>query len=375
MRTIQMVDLKQQYHRIKPELDFAIQEVLESTSFIKGPPVQEFSEKLANYIGVRHAIPCGNGTDALQISLMALGLVPGDEVVTPSFTFIATVEVVGLLRLTPVFIDVDPRTYCLDPAQLKKVISKKTKAIIPVHLYGQSADMEPILEIAREHFIPVIEDNAQSIGSDYRFSTGNVLKTGGMGFTSCFSFFPSKNLGAYGDAGAICTNDDEMAQKCRMIADHGQSSRYYFDRVGCNSRMDTIQAAILNVKLKHLEDYIDSRIQVANYYDEGFRKNPDITIPFRSRASKHVFHQYTIQVPEGSRNPLQEFLKSRQIPSAVYYPVPAHQQKMFEAIDSSSLRLPVTEQICERVLSLPIHTEMDEDQLNFIISNVNEFFD
>ena len=375
MRPIQMVDLKQQYQKIKPELDQAIQEVLDSTSFIKGPQVQEFSLGLAKFIGARHAIPCANGTDALQITLMALGLAPGDEVITPSFTFIATVEVVGLLHLTPVFVDVDPQTYCLDATQLKKAISKKTKAIIPVHLYGQSADMEPILEIARDHSIPVIEDNAQSIGSDYRFSNGNLMKTGAMGLASSLSFFPSKNLGAYGDAGAICTNDDEMAQKCRMIADHGQSSRYYYDRVGCNSRMDSIQAAILNVKLGHLEEYISSRIRVADYYDKAFRKVNAITIPHRSQRSKHVFHQYTIQVPKGSRDALQKHLGALQIPSAIYYPVPAHRQKMFESFNSSSVSLPITEQISERVLSLPIHTEMDVDQQNFIISTVTEFFD
>jgi UDP-2-acetamido-2-deoxy-ribo-hexuluronate aminotransferase len=374
MYPIQMVDLKRQYARIKTEIDKAVMDVMESASFIQGQPVREFCRSLAGYLKVAHVIPCANGTDALQISLMALNLKPGDEVITPSFTFIATVEVVGLLRLTPVFVDVDPATYCLDITQVEKAITPRTKAIIPVHLYGQSAEMEPLLQIARERGIVVIEDNAQAIGSEYRFLDGTSARTGTMGSCGCISFFPSKNLGAFGDAGAICTNDDEFANVCKMIADHGQRSRYHYDLIGCNSRMDTLQATILNIKLKYIEEYIAARIRVANAYDAGFMACADLIRPFRTPNSRHVFHQYTIQLENGRRDELHKYLATKEIPSAIYYPVPAHKQKMFASFKASSVHLPVTERISERVLSLPIHTEMEEDQQMYIISSILEFF-
>src|SRR5919205_1141977 len=282
MRPIQMVDLKTQYHKIKNEIDAAVIEVLESSAFINGKPVQEFAGNLATYLNVKHVIPCANGTDALQIAMMALDLQPGDEVITPSFTYIATTEVIALLRLTPVFVDVDPKTFCIDVEGIRKAITPKTKAIVPVHLYGQAAPMEEIMEIAREHNLYVIEDNAQAIGCDYRFSDGRVKKTGAIGTVGTTSFFPSKNLGGYGDGGAMMTNDDDLAAKLRMVANHGQSKRYYHDIVGCNSRLDSIQAAVLEIKLKHLDEYIAARRSAADYYDAAFKNHPQITTPFRA---------------------------------------------------------------------------------------------
>jgi len=373
MRPIQMVDLKQQYQKIKFEIDKAVLDVLESSAFINGPQVQQFADALAKYNGVKYVVPCANGTDALQIIMMALGLQPGDEVITPSFTYIATTEVIALLKLTPVFVDVDPKTFCIDTEALRKSITSKTKAIVPVHLYGQAANMEEIMQIAAEHNLYVIEDNAQAIGSDYYFSNGEVKKTGSIGTVSGTSFFPSKNLGAYGDGGAIMTNNNDLANQLRMVANHGQSKRYYHDVVGCNSRLDTIQAAILEIKLKYLDDYIDARRKVADFYDNVFGAHPKITIPHRASYSKHVFHQYTLVLDGVDRDGLNAHLAQQNIPSMIYYPVPAHRQKMFAAFGSETANLPVTDWLTERVISLPIHTEMDEEQLQFIAKTVLDY--
>lgn len=373
MRPIQMVDLKQQYLKIKQEIDAAVLSVLESSAFINGPQVQSFVSALASYNQVKHVIPCANGTDALQIAMMALNLQPGDEVITPSFTFIATAEVIALLKLTPVFVDVDPKTFCIDPKAIEAAITDRTKAIVPVHLYGQAADMESIMDIASRFKLFVIEDNAQAIGCDYYFSNGTTPKTGAIGTMGTTSFFPSKNLGAFGDAGAITTNDDALASQLKMVANHGQSKRYYHEVVGCNSRLDTIQAAILEIKLRYLDSYIEARRKVAGYYDEAFKNHPNITTPFRSSNSHHVFHQYTLLVEGFDRYALQEYLAAHNVPSMIYYPVAAHQQQMFAGYNSSTTSLPVTEWLTERVISLPIHTEMDEEQLAYITSKVLEF--
>jgi len=373
MRPIQMVDLKTQYQKIKPEIDKAVIDVLESSAFINGKPVQEFSNNLAAYLGVKHVIPCANGTDALQISMMALNLQPGDEVITPSFTYIATTEVVALLHLTPVFVEVDAKTFCMDVDALRKAITPKTKAIVPVHLYGQAANMEAILQVAKEHNLYVIEDNAQAIGCNYTFSDGTVKKTGTMGTVGCTSFFPSKNLGCYGDGGAMCTDDDTLAHKLRMIANHGQQKRYYHEIVGCNSRLDTIQAAVLNIKLKDLDNYIAARNGAAAFYNNAFANHPKITTPYIAPYTNHVFHQYTLVLEGVNRNGLNEYLASKNIPSMIYYPVPGHRQEMFEGIGRASYNLPVTDWLTERVISLPIHTELDEEQLNYITSPVLEY--
>lgn len=373
MRPIQMVDLKQQYQSIKPEIDAAISQVVESAAFINGPQVQNFATALEQYNGVSHVIPCANGTDALQIALMALDLQPGDEVITPSFTFIATTEVVALLKLTPVFVDVDLKTFCIDTAAIEKAITPKTKAIIPVHLYGQAANMEEIMKIAAAHNLYVIEDNAQAIGGDYYFSNGTTKKTGAIGTIGTTSFFPSKNLGCYGDGGAIMTNEDELAAKLRMIANHGQSKRYYHDVVGCNSRLDSLQAAVLEVKLKQLDNYIEARRKLADEYDAAFQAHPKLKTPYRAPWCKHVFHQYTLILEGIDRNRLHAYLADLKVPSMIYYPVPAHRQKMFAQFNSSSTELPNTDWLTERVISLPMHTEMDQEQVNFIISSVLNF--
>ena len=373
MRSIQMVDLKQQYQKIKPEIDAAVLNVLESCAFINGQPVQGFAQKLAAYNGSKHVIPCANGTDALQIAMMALGLQPGDEVITPSFTYIATTEVIALLKLTPVFVDVDPKTFCMDPESLQKAITPKTKAIVPVHLYGQAANMEEIMKIAAAANLYVIEDNAQAIGCDYYFSDGSSRKTGSIGTIGTTSFLPSKYLGGFGDGGAIMTDDDQLAGLMARIANHGQSKRYYHDIVGCNSRLDTIQAAVLEVKLKYLDEYINARRQVADYYDAAFAGNPKITTPYRSSDSRHVFHQYTLVLDGIDRNKLHEYLAQNNIPSMIYYPVAAHKQQMFSYFNSSETDLPATDWLTDRVLSLPMHTEMDEQQLQFITTKVLEF--
>ena len=373
MHPIQMVDLKRQYTHIKEAVDAAIHEVIDNTAFINGKAVQDFTGALANYLSVKHIIPCANGTDALQIAMMALGLEPGDEVITPSFTYIATTEVVALLRLKPVFVEVDKAGFCMDPEALEKAITPKTKAIVPVHLYGQAADMEKIMAIAQKYNIPVIEDNAQAIGSDYYFSDGTRKKTGAIGTIGCTSFFPSKNLGCYGDGGAICTNDDALAAKMRMIANHGQSVRYYHDLVGCNSRLDSIQAAVLNIKLPLLDTYIAARRAAADYYDKAFAGHPNLTVPFRYPNNKHVFHQYTLLVEGADRDALHQYLAEKKIPSMIYYPVPAHRQKMFAAFGSGEQVLPVTDWLTSRVISLPMHTELDQEQLAYITETVLSF--
>jgi len=373
MRPLQMVDTKTQYQKIKKEVDAAVIGVLESSQFIGGKVVNDFAANLAAYNQVKHVIPCANGTDALQISMMALGLQPGDEVITPSFTYIATVEAAAILKLQPVFVEVDKQSFCMDPIALEKAITPKTKAIIPVHLYGHAADMEKIMAIAKRHNLYVIEDNAQAIGSKYTFADGTVKKTGSIAHIGCTSFYPSKNLGAYGDGGAIFTNDDTLAEKLKMIAAHGQSKRYYHDMVGCNSRLDAVQAAILDIKLKHLDTYIDARQKAAGFYDQAFANHPKITVPFRASYGTHVFHQYTLIVEGASRDALHQYLADNGVPSMIYYPVPCHKQKMFEAFGGSSFDLPVTDWLTERVISLPIHTELDEEQQTFIISKVLEF--
>ena len=373
MRPIQMVDLKQQYLKIKKEVDAALFDVLDSALFIGGPQVNDFATNLSKYLGVNYVIPCANGTDALQIALMALDLKPGDEVISPSFTFIATTEVIALLHLKPVFVDVDKSTFCIDPESVKKAITPKTKAIVPVHLYGHAADMEKIMTIAAEYNLYVIEDNAQAIGANYTFSNGAQFKTGNIGNISCTSFFPSKNLGCYGDGGAMCTNDEVLAEKLRMIANHGQKTRYYHEMIGCNSRLDAMQAAVLNIKLPLLDKYIEARIKAADYYDKAFAGNASLITPFRSANCKHVFHQYTVILNDINRDDLHTFLAGKAIPSMIYYPVPSHRQKMFAAFDGKSYHLENTEWLAERVISLPIHTELDEEQQLYITNNVLEF--
>lgn len=373
MPDIQMVDLKRQYQKIKPEVDAAIEQILTSAAFINGPAVKQFARDLEQYLGVKHVIPCANGTDALQIALMGLGLQPGDEVITPSFTYIATVEVVGLLRLTPVFVDVDKDSFNMNTESLRQAITPNTKAIIPVHLYGQCANMEEILAIAKEKNIAVVEDNAQAIGGDYTFSDGHKQKTGTMGIVGCTSFFPSKNLGAYGDGGAIFTNDDALYEKMSMIANHGQKVRYYHEMVGCNSRLDTIQAAVLGIKLKHLDDYCKARRAAADYYDQAFADCEWITTPFRAAYAQHVFHQYTLQLTDGvDRDKVQALLAEKQIPSMIYYPVPCHKQKMFTNLGIEPVDLPNTDYLTPRVISLPVHTELTEAELKLISDAVLE---
>ncbi len=373
MRPLQMVDTKTQYHKIKSEVDAAVIAVMESSQFIGGKPVNDFAENLAKYNGSKHVIPCANGTDALQIAMMALGLKPGDEVITPSFTYIATVEVAALLNIKPVFVEVDKKTFCIDPAAIKKAITSKTKAIIPVHLYGHAANMEEIMKIAEAHNLFVLEDNAQAIGNDYTFSDGSTKKTGSIGHIGCTSFYPSKNLGAFGDGGAIFTDDDQLATQLKMIASHGQSKRYYHDVVGCNSRLDTMQAAILDIKLKHLDEYITTRRKAADYYDAAFAGNKKIETPYRDANNKHVFHQYTLLLHDINRDAMHQFLADNGVPSMIYYPVPAHRQKMFDAFGGSNFNLPETDWLTERVISLPIHTELDEEQQAFIVSKVLAF--
>jgi dTDP-4-amino-4,6-dideoxygalactose transaminase len=373
MAPIQMVDTQTQYQKIKRDVDAAIQEVLDSSAYIGGKIVQQFALNLAKYLDVKHVIPCANGTDALQIAMMALDLQPGDEVITPSFTYIATTEVVALLKLTPVFVEVDQKTFCISPAAIRKAITPNTKAIVPVHLYGHAANMEEIMNIARENNLHVIEDNAQAIGCDYEFSNGIKKKAGTIGTIGATSFYPSKNLGAFGDGGALCTNDEALAVKLKMIANHGQQKRYYHEMVGCNSRLDSIQAAVLNEKLKHLDEYIEARRRAAAFYDKALGGHPKITIPFRAGYCGHVFHQYTLILEGVDRDGLHQHLAEQKIPSMIYYPVPAHKQKMFEQYNSASLDLPVTDWLTERVISLPMHTELSEDQLEFISSNVLEY--
>lgn len=373
MKPLQMVDTKTQYLKIKKDIDAGICQVLDSAAYINGKPVHDFAKNLSAYLNVNHTIPCANGTDALQIAMMALDLQPGDEVITPSFTYIATTEVIALLRLTPVFADADKATFCIDAEGIRKAITPKTKAIVPVHLYGQAANMEEIMAIAKEHNLFVIEDNAQAIGCDYTFSDGAVKKTGTIGTIGTTSFYPSKNLGAFGDGGAMFTNDDLLAEKLKMIANHGQKVRYYHDMVGCNSRLDSIQAAILDVKLLHLDEYISARQKAASFYDKAFSENNKITVPATTGYSNHVYHQYTLVVNGVNRDELSKYLAGYNIPSMIYYPVPAHRQKVFDALGGSNFHLPVTDWLTERVISLPLHTELDEEQLQYITQHVLDF--
>ncbi len=368
-----MVDLKSQYKKIKSEVDAAILQVIENATFINGPEVSSFQKELEDYLDVKHVIPCANGTDALQIAMMALGLKPGDEVITPSYTYIATTEVMALLGLTPVFVDVDPKTFCIDVTKIEAAITSKTKLIVPVHLYGQAAEMDDIMEIANKHNLFVVEDNAQAIGCDYTHKNGTKSKTGTIGTIGCTSFFPSKNLGCYGDGGAICTNDEKLATVMKQIANHGQTLRYHHEMVGCNSRLDSIQATILRIKLRSLDNYCNARRKAADYYDNFLDKIKGITVPYRSESSRHVFHQYTMQLEGIDRNKLSDFLATKGIPSMIYYPIPAHKQKMFASFNCENQHLPLTDWLTERVLSLPIHTELDEQQLAYICNTIQEF--
>ena len=369
-----MVDLKSQYKKICGEIDSEIKNVIESSAFIKGPAVKAFEKSLANYLNVENVIGCGNGTDALQLALMALDLNEGDEVITPSFTFIATVEVIKLLGLKPVFIDVNEDNYTLKVDKLESLISPKTKVILPVHLFGQCADMEQIMNIAAKYNLFVIEDNAQAIGAVYSFSDGTSKKSGTIGNIGCTSFFPSKNLGCYGDGGAVFTNDNALAEKIRILANHGMKTRYYHDYIGVNSRLDSIQAAILSVKLKYLDEYNNARLKAADYYDKAFENCEFLSIPKRNNNSSHVFHQYTLVTKDIDREDLKEFLANKGVPMMIYYPVPVHLQKAYKD-ENSNIELTVTEMLSESVISLPIHSEMGEDQLEYICSSVLEFID
>lgn len=369
-----MVDLKSQYEKIQAEIDSAVLDVVRSTQYINGAEVKHFQSDFEAFMGIKHVVPCANGTDALQVAMMALGLKPGDEVITTSFTFVATVEVIALLGLTPVLVDVFPDTFNIDPEAVKRAITPKTRAIVPVHLFGQCAHMEPLIDIAAEHGLFIIEDNAQAIGADYIFADGTRKKAGTMGHIGCTSFFPSKNLGCYGDGGAIFTNDDELAHKMRVIVNHGMEVRYYHDAVGINSRLDSIQAAILRVKLRYLDAYAKARQDAADSYDRAFSGNPGLTIPARSPFSTHVFHQYTLKTSGIDRFELQAFLQSREVPAMVYYPVAMHMQKAYIDPRYKEGDFPVTEDLCKRVISLPMHTELDDQQIEYITYCVNDFF-
>ncbi len=373
MKKIQMVDLHQQYVKIKNDIDQAIQEVIENTAFIKGPQVAAFEKDLSEYLQVKHVVACANGTDALQIALMALNLKPGDEVITSSFTFIATAEVIALLGLKPVFAEVDKDTFNLDPASVKKMITPKTKAIMPVHLFGQAAPMEELMSLAQEHNLYVIEDACQATGADYIYKDGHTQKAGTIGHIGCTSFFPSKNLGCFGDGGAMFTNDDQLHERLSMISNHGMKVRYYHDEIGVNSRLDTIQAAILKVKLKHLTSYNEARQKAAAFYDKELSQIKGIQIPQRASCSKHIFHQYTLQLHGIDREGLRKFLDSKGIPAMIYYPVPIHLQKAYSKYGYKKGDLPVSESLSEVVVSLPMHTELEEDQLQFICNQIKEF--
>lgn len=369
MRKLQMVDLGSQYQKIKKDIDESIQAVIDSTAFINGPEVKNFQNEMESYLNVKHVIPCGNGTDALQIALMALDLQPGDEVITADFTFAATVEVIHLLGLKSVLVDVDYDTFLMEPDRIKDAITSKTKVIIPVHLFGQCANMDEIMAIAKEHNLYVVEDTAQAIGADF-----NGEKAGTIGTIGTTSFFPSKNLGCYGDGGAISTNDDTLAHKMRGIVNHGMYQRYYHDEIGVNSRLDSIQAAILRVKLPHLNDYNVARRQAADFYDEAFAGHSHILTPKRNEKSTHVFHQYTLRITNGKRNELKEFLESKGIPAMIYYPVPLRKQKAYDTGNYIDSEFPNTDKLINEVLSLPMHTELDKEQLTFITESVKSFF-
>lgn len=367
-----MVDLGRQYERLKPEIDAAVQSVMAGCAFINGPEVGRFGRQLAEYLRVPYVIPCGNGTDALQIALMALSLRPGDEVIVPAFTYVAAAEVVGLLGLVPVWVDVDPRTFTLDPGRIEAALTPRTAAIIAVHLFGQCADMEPILALAAKHGLYVVEDNAQSVGASYTFSDGNVRHAGTMGHIGTTSFFPSKPLACYGDGGAIFTSDPDLADRVRKIANHGQVRKYHHQLIGCNSRLDTLQAAVLEVKLRHLDAFNAARIAVARRYDAAFGALPGLQIPYRAPFSSHIYHQYTIQIEDGRRDALQTLLKEKGIPSMIYYPLPLPAQEAFRRIARMPASPDVATRLCGSVLSLPIHTEMIPEEINYIIDSVED---
>ena len=375
MKKIQMVDLRSQYLKIKDEIDTGIQEVVDSCAFINGPAVKGFQADMEEYLGAKHVIPCANGTDALQVSMMALGLKPGDEVITTSFTFIATAEVIALLGLTPVLVDVEADTFNIDPAAVEKAITSKTKAIVPVHLFGQCADMEALQAIADKNGLFIIEDACQAIGADYIFKDGSKKKAGTIGEIGCTSFFPSKNLGCYGDGGAIFTNDDNLAEEMRSVVNHGMKVRYYHDIIGVNSRLDSIQAAILKVKLKHLDEYARERNRAADYYDNAFKDYPQLKTPARWDQTTHVFHQYTLVTEGIDRDALQQHLMSKDVPAMIYYPVPLHMQKAYLDPRYNEGDFPVTEMLSKRVISLPMSSELDEEQLEYITSSVIEFLE
>jgi len=374
MKEIRMVDLKTQYDDIRGEIDDAIREVIHSTAFIRGKAVNQFEEELAEYLGAASVISCGNGTDALQIAMMALGLKPGDEVITTDFTFIATAETIALLGLKPVFVDPDPRSFNIDPELVEKAVTSKTRAILPVHLFGQCADMDPLTDIAKRHDLFIIEDTAQATGADHYSGNGRTRKAGTIGEIGCTSFFPSKNLGCYGDGGAIFTGDSELADRIRSIANHGMTRKYWHDHIGVNSRLDTIQAAILRVKLRNLDRYNRARQAVADKYDAALRSQPGIILPYRSSFSSHIFHQYTLKLNTGVRERMRNHLTRKKIPSMVYYPVPLHRQAAYSYLGYEHNSLAVTGELSGSVLSLPMHTELDDEQINYIISTVLEFF-
>jgi len=371
---IEMVDLKGQYNRIQAEIDDAVLKVIKEASFINGPAVHQFSAALSNYLGGAHVIPCANGTDALQIAMMALDLKPGDEVIVPAFTYVATAEVIGLLQLKPVMVDVDPLTFNVTAKNIEQAITSKTKAIVPVHLFGQCADMEPIVELAKRHNLFIIEDTAQALGAKYSFSDGTAHYAGTIGDIGCTSFFPSKNLGCYGDGGAIYTRNEQLAEKIRMIANHGQVKKYVHKYIGVNSRLDTIQAAILNIKLGYLDAYSSSRNEAANRYDNMLKEVKDVAVPFRSNNSTHVFHQYTLIVSDGKRDALKKHLEANGIPAMIYYPIPLNEQEAYQSIGTISGNLEVTEKLCNSVLSLPMHTELSHEQQAFIVDTLKSFF-
>lgn len=372
---IQMVDLKGQYKKIQEEVDQAVLEVIRSAAFINGPTVKSFQANLEQYLGAKHVIPCANGTDALQIAFMALGLKPGDEVIVPAFTYVATAEVIALLRLKPIMVDVDPDTFNITADIIEAAVTPNTKAVVPVNLFGQSCDMEPIMEVAKQHNLYVVEDNAQAIGADYTFSDGHSQKTGTIGHIGCTSFYPSKNLGAYGDGGAIYTNDDDLASMLRMMANHGQNKRYYHAHVGVNSRLDSIQAAILDIKLKHLDAYAETRRAAAAHYDQAFANMEQLVVPVRQHNSTHVFHQYTLKVKDGRRDELQAYLKEKGLPSMIYYPVPLYEQEAYKGLSDRHVdSLPVTDQLCKDVISLAMHSELNQEQLEHITETVKSFW-
>lgn len=375
IKKIQMVDLRSQYEKIKPEIDAAMQEVIDQSAFINGSQVRHFAEELREYLDCKHLVTCGNGTDGLQIAIMALGFKPGDEVIVPAFTYIAAVEALALLGLKPVFVDVDPDTFQIDATQIEEKISSKTVCILPVHLYGQCADMETIMKLAKKHQLSVLEDAAQSIGAEYVFEDGKRMQSGTIGDIGVTSFFPSKNLGCFGDGGAMMTNNPDLAERIRMIATHGQKRKYIHDAIGVNSRLDTLQASVLRIKLKYLNGYIDARNQVAANYDAAFKNHPHLQIPVRMSQSSHVFHQYTLRLKEVERESFSKYLAEKGVPTMVYYPMPVHLQEAYKFLGYKKGDFPIAEALCQEVISLPMHTEIEDDQQAYIIKSINSFFE